>query len=219
MGTRINALVRRANARCSALSFTVIVPGSTSHHKASRLLAKSPYLRRMLSAPNRRHAYHEGRQHELRPGKLRLATCDTAVYFIQSDAANKKWPPTDALCEELLAALSATASAHGSASAPTEAGEEVSRVGSAPLTPSAPFTPSAPLTQSAGEEKTKPEKKKRRVAGESASTVPTRAAVPKRARVHSRAPAKRRSLAVRAALLRVDSCRLLPQSRILGTKS
>lgn len=161
----------------------------------------------MLSAPNRRHAYHEGRQHELRPGKLRLATCDTAVYFIQSDAANKKWPPTDALCEELLAALSATASAHGSAGAPIEAGEEVSRVGGAPLTPSA------------GEEKTKPEKKKRRVAGESASTVPTRAAVPKRARAHSRAPAKRRSLAVHAALSRVDSFRLLPQSRILGTKS
>ena len=105
MARTINVALRAATAAGLALSFVVIVP-DWSEGKACAALVRSPHLRRRLLAANRKHEYLEGAQHRKAVGSRRQATCDTAVYILQSQAGNERWPPTDAASDELLAALS-----------------------------------------------------------------------------------------------------------------
>lgn len=104
MANTMNAALRAAEKRRSALSFVVIVP-AWSEGKSSDALTKSPFLRRTLIATNRKHEYCEGAQYKKPAGQLRKATCDTAVYCLQSDAGSHRWPATDAACNRLLEAL------------------------------------------------------------------------------------------------------------------
>ena len=80
----MNALLTAADGARRALGFIVIVPENAAH--ALPALTESPFLRRTLRAENRRHDYCEGAQHK-RARLHRAATCDTAVYFLQSAAA------------------------------------------------------------------------------------------------------------------------------------
>ncbi len=105
MAAAMDAALARATRHRRPLSFIVIVP-AWSEKKACARLERSPHLRRSLVAPNRRHEYTEGAQHRRPVGRLRRSTCDTAIYFLQSDEGAAAWPPLDARCAELLAALS-----------------------------------------------------------------------------------------------------------------
>ena len=103
MARRMNALLTAADGSRRALGFIVIVPENAAH--ALPALTESLFLRRTLRAENRRHDYCEGAQHK-RARLHRAATCDTAVYFLQSAAAAARWPAVDDACAELLVALS-----------------------------------------------------------------------------------------------------------------
>ena len=105
MTATINQCLARASSQDRALSFVVVVP-AWSEGKACEALARSPHLRRTLMAANRKHEYCEGAQHKKPVGTLRKATCDTAVYFLQSDEGAVRWPARNDACNELLAALS-----------------------------------------------------------------------------------------------------------------
>jgi len=115
MAARMNQQLGAAEKAGRALAFVVIVPNWRAE-KASGSLTASPYARRALVAANRQHSYHEGAQHRRPPNKLRVSTCDTSVFFLQTSAAAAKWPTTDEACDALLDALSG--GAHGETARP-----------------------------------------------------------------------------------------------------
>jgi hypothetical protein len=106
MASVMDRALTAAAAADSALSFVVIVP-SWSVDKASACdgLERSSYLQRRSIARNRRHDYCEGAQYKKRVGQHRRSTCDTAIYFLQTASAARRWPVTDDACEALLSAL------------------------------------------------------------------------------------------------------------------
>jgi phosphorylated CTD-interacting factor 1 len=103
MAKRMNEVIAHATRAGRALAFVVVVPDSQGHDLPA--LTSSPFLRKALHADNRRHVYLEGAQHK-RARHHRASTCDTAIYFLQSDAAKGRWPAEEGACAELLAALS-----------------------------------------------------------------------------------------------------------------
>ena len=112
MAATMNAALAIADKRRRALSFIVIVP-AWSEGKSCDGLTKSPYLRRTLIATNRKHEYCEGAQYKKPTGQLRRATCDTAVYALQSALGADRWPTTDHACQLLMGALSGEAGGSG----------------------------------------------------------------------------------------------------------
>jgi len=113
MAHLIDKAIKRAQSRGLPLSFAVIIP---VNRDVNRTLEASPFLRRTLVAVHRQHTYNEGRQHAHVAGRERASTCDTAIFFLQSDAAVGKWPVTDESCSVLLSAM-----ASGSVAAATAA--------------------------------------------------------------------------------------------------
>ncbi|KAL1500302.1 hypothetical protein AB1Y20_012968 [Prymnesium parvum] len=133
MGRTMNSALKAADHAGVALSFVVVVP-SWSEDKADRFasLANSAYLRRQLVAHHREHHYFEGAQHQRRVGKMRRATCDTAIYILQTASAAQRWSASDDSCHVLLGALSegraCISSASGGACAPNADDTESSSV-------------------------------------------------------------------------------------------
>lgn len=77
-----------------ALGFLVVVPVWRGN-EAWEGLASSPWLRATVIVSNRDHDYTEGAQAAARKTS-RAATNDTSVFVLQSAAAAKTWPATDA---------------------------------------------------------------------------------------------------------------------------
>mmetsp|Transcript_36604 Transcript_36604/g.49536 ORF Transcript_36604/g.49536 Transcript_36604/m.49536 type:complete len:136 (-) Transcript_36604:193-600(-) len=87
----------------SALSFVVIVP-AWSQCYGLKLLSESSFLRHQMTLPQNEHGYCEGKQ-QLRNSRFRIASFDTAVFWLQNDAASVRWPVTDVAMQDLREAF------------------------------------------------------------------------------------------------------------------
>jgi hypothetical protein len=111
MASVIDRALASAAAADLALSFVVIVPSwSPEKAGACKGLEASRYLQRRSLSRNRRHDYCEGAQYKKRVGQYRRSTCDTAIYFLQTARAAKRWPASEDSCGSLLSALAGSSS-------------------------------------------------------------------------------------------------------------
>ena len=96
-------LLENASSAGDALQFVIIIPA----WKASRGWKKiktgcDPFMTRHLVVPQRDHGYTEGAQWMKTGSRFRISTCNTSVFFLQTEAARCKWPVGDAACERLV---------------------------------------------------------------------------------------------------------------------
>ena len=96
-------LLENASSAGDALQFVIIIPA----WKVSRGWKKiktgcDPFMTRHLVVPQRDHGYTEGAQWMKTGSRFRISTCDTSVFFLQTEAARCKWPVGDAACERLV---------------------------------------------------------------------------------------------------------------------
>lgn len=96
-------LLGAAAAGGRALSFAVIVPGWTEC-EAWRRLTASAHLRDRLLVARGDHGFCDGAAHQRRD-RYRESPYDTAVFFLQTDAAARRWPVDAAGLGELRAAM------------------------------------------------------------------------------------------------------------------
>ena len=87
----------------SPLCFVVIIP-SWDTTMGWRALNESPFLAHHLRLAQREHGYTEGAQH-CRRSRYRISVGDTSVFFLQSRAAQQKWPVTPEALEDIRAAF------------------------------------------------------------------------------------------------------------------
>ena len=87
----------------SPLCFIVIIP-SWDTTMGWRALNESPFLAHHLRLAQREHGYTEGAQH-CRRSRYRISVGDTSVFFLQSRAAQRKWPVTPEALEDIRAAF------------------------------------------------------------------------------------------------------------------
>ena len=80
------------SAQDSALCFVVIIP-AWKQVRGWKTLHGSAFCRHHLLLEQRSHGYTEGAQHQ-RSSRYRISTCDTSVFFLQTDAATQAWPVT-----------------------------------------------------------------------------------------------------------------------------
>eukprot|EP01134_Creolimax_fragrantissima_P000084 CFRG0084T1 len=103
MANHINVLLEKSEKEKKALSFIVIIP-AWLHIDGWKRLNSSDYLTKVLTLPQREHGFCEGTQHS-RPSRYRISTCDTSVFFLQTNAASKRWPATEEACNEVREAF------------------------------------------------------------------------------------------------------------------
>ena len=116
MISSITAALRSAASRAPSsaasgtpLSFVLII-GATAPALALpciATLATSPFYRGRLVVGVSEHVYVCGRQF-MKPDAATFRACDTGCFFLQSAAAAKAWPVTDAKLAKLRAAFEAT---------------------------------------------------------------------------------------------------------------
>ena len=102
-------LLEQADASGTPLSFVLII-GATAPALALpciATLATSPFYRGRLVVGVSEHVYVCGRQF-MKPDAATFRACDTGCFFLQSAAAAKAWPVTDAKLAKLRAAFEAT---------------------------------------------------------------------------------------------------------------
>eukprot|EP00456_Euglypha_rotunda_P014811 TRINITY_DN14700_c0_g1_i3.p1 TRINITY_DN14700_c0_g1~~TRINITY_DN14700_c0_g1_i3.p1 ORF type:complete len:258 (+),score=26.61 TRINITY_DN14700_c0_g1_i3:138-911(+) len=90
MAFHVLALIERAQAKGKALCFVVIWPG-WDDTPAFDILNKSPFNRKLIRFEKQDHCYKDGFQHRSAV-VYRRSAAKSMVFFMQSDAACKKWP-------------------------------------------------------------------------------------------------------------------------------
>ena len=102
--TNMYETIEKALELCKEpLMFLVFVP-SWKETTGWNLLHDSPYVTKHVSLSQSSHCYAEGTQHR-RKDRYRVASFDTCVFFLQNEAAERKWPITDSQIAELKAAF------------------------------------------------------------------------------------------------------------------
>lgn len=96
-------MVRALHVCVQPLMFVVFVP-TWKETSEWNLLMNSLYLRKHVMISQASHFYCEGTQHR-RKDRYRVASFDTSVFFLQNDAACRKWPITDVHIADLKAAF------------------------------------------------------------------------------------------------------------------
>ncbi len=124
---------QREEAQGSPLCFIVIIP-SWDETMGWRALNESPFLTHHLRLAQREHGYTEGAQH-CRRSRYRISVGDTSVFFLQSKAAQRKWPVTPEALEDIQAAFTSkhNTDRQGSDSGDAEAHQDTDGAGDAPV--------------------------------------------------------------------------------------
>jgi hypothetical protein len=120
-------------AQGSPLCFIVIIP-SWDETMGWRALNESPFLTHHLRLAQREHGYTEGAQH-CRRSRYRISVGDTSVFFLQSKAAQRKWPVTPEVLEDIQAAFTSkhNTDRQGSDNGDAEARQDTDGAGDAPV--------------------------------------------------------------------------------------
>jgi hypothetical protein len=86
------------------LCFVVIWPGwdDTAGYD---LLLSSRFMRKLLVFDKNDHYYKEGLQHRVTSDVYRMSGARSFVFFVQTDAAMKKWPCTPEAIQEFKTAF------------------------------------------------------------------------------------------------------------------
>ena len=106
---RIEELLAAAQKADEPLSFTVIVPSWKQCHYFSQL-SRSPWLKKYFEVEAADHIFCDGAQHVKTPAQLhRPSSFGSTIFFLQSAAGAKKWPVTEDLRADMLAAIASSA--------------------------------------------------------------------------------------------------------------
>ena len=105
MARRMGRLLENAQDAGRRLCFVVIIPHWPDKSEGWTTLRMSRHLRRHVQIPLREHGYFEGAQHNKLKSQYRVASFDTSVFFLMTDAAHDKWPVTDEKIERLKKAF------------------------------------------------------------------------------------------------------------------
>jgi phosphorylated CTD-interacting factor 1 len=94
MAFHILGLLERAQLMNSPLCFICLWPG-WDDCVAYDLLMTSRFMRKLIVFEKGDHSYKEGLQHRATSNQYRRAQARTFVFFMQTDAAQQKWPTTE----------------------------------------------------------------------------------------------------------------------------
>lgn len=102
MAQHMRILLEKASAAREALQFVVIIPAwPLSRGWKAIYKGCNPFMKRHVRIAQRDHGYTEGAQWSKSGSRFRISTCDTSVFFLQTEAAARQWPTTDEACDRL----------------------------------------------------------------------------------------------------------------------
>jgi len=103
MAEKMGQLLKQAEAKGSALSFLVIIPGWTDE-PCWKALQDSNFLRDSFIVSKDDHGFCDGAQHQ-RQDRYRESPFDTGVFLLQTSGGFAKWPASEDFEQKLRKAM------------------------------------------------------------------------------------------------------------------